>query len=119
VTELDATTEGEPRVLLTVRIENPSGRALSLGGTYVRLSNDSEPTLAAGAADFAGVDPPVTLAAGETRTVRYAVSVREDTARRVRAASAAGPVTASLSLSLHYRDTAVTGRVTDTVGGSG
>jgi hypothetical protein len=118
VTNLTAVTDGDSRLLLTVRVENPSAHDLTLAGTYVQLSNATVTSLATGAASFEGEAPPVTLRAGETRTVRYAVSVRNETARGVRAAQAAGPVTVSLSLSLHLRDESVTGRVSDTVGGS-
>lgn len=104
-------TDGD--LVLTVRLDNPTDRAIEPTGLYVRARNETEASLVQGPGQPVGGESPV-VEPGGTATVSYRFPLAPDQADRVRAALDDGVVVSGhMSLRLAEGGSALV----DTAGG--
>lgn len=86
-------------LVVSVRLTNPTGYPIQLGGTFVRVAQEDSVQLAYGAGTRLD-DGPERIPSHGRLDARYSVGLTADQADRVRAAFESGPVQVSVAHSL-------------------
>lgn len=102
-TDVESLSVADGELRVTVHLTNPTGYAIRLEGTFVRVFRDSPTQLAYGAGQRLDDGPERIPARGEL-TARYAVGLTPEQAERVRAAFREGPVRLTVFHSLSLRE---------------
>lgn len=90
-TTVDEVVVGDEAFEVTVEVRNPTGYAIALQGTFVRVFQDSPTQLAYGAGERLD-DGSATVPARGSLTARYRIGLTPEQAERLRNAAESGPL---------------------------